>query len=145
MAKLYERFVARWLEKHLPLGMNLQVQENARIGDDERIKVSIDMVLYDSLAGRAISVLDTKYKAHGTIANADFYQITAYANIKDCQDAILVYPVPLERDLSVTFGDITVRNLTFALDGDLDANGDRFLAGLSPGRRPVTPEKPTLS
>lgn len=140
MAGLYERFVARWLERNLPPGLNLKVQENVRIGDDERIKVSIDMVLYDSLAGRALSVLDTKYKAHGILANADFYQITAYANIKDCQDAILVYPVPLERNLSVTFGGITVRNLTFALDGNLEENGVSFVAGLLRGMRPEQTE-----
>ncbi len=131
MSRLYERFVARWLEAHLPVDLRLEIQENIRIGDDDRINVNIDLVLYDSIAGVAVAVLDTKYKAAGSLSNADLFQIVAYANVKTCSDAILVYPIPLNRPIGLRLGEIAVRNLTFGLEGSLDENGARFVAELT--------------
>ena len=79
----------------------------------------------------ALLVLDTKYKAPDRPGNDDISQVVTYANIKDCQEAVLIYPTPL--NLDVMIGKIRVRSLTFSLDGDLEQAGSRFLDDLLSG------------
>ncbi|MGC9514354.1 McrC family protein [Methanocrinis sp.] len=133
MPKLYELFVAEWLEAHLPSGFVVKPQEEVALGQEGRIKFKIDLVVYDrgTQKEKALFVLDTKYKAPDRPGNDDISQVVTYANIKDCQETVLIYPTPL--NLDVMIGKIRVRSLTFSLDGDLDQAGSRFLEDLLSG------------
>lgn len=131
MARLYELFVAQWLQIHLPSPWHVEVQETVTIGQHHELQFDIDLVLYDQ-QGEARAVLDTKYKAAETAATADINQIVTYAKAKRCHEAILVYPAPLARPLNVQLHDLHLRSLTFALDGNLQEAGHQFLHKLLP-------------
>jgi 5-methylcytosine-specific restriction enzyme subunit McrC len=133
VAHLYELFVAEWLREHLPTGYSLQIQANVNFSEANRLKFIIDLVICDLETGRTLCVLDTKYKCPDTPANDDISQVVTYAEIKQCSDAILVYPRDLDANLDERLGDIRVRNLTFKIDGDLEAAGQAFLASANLG------------
>jgi len=130
MAHLYELFVAEWLVSHkslLPPGFSIKPHEKVVIGEGNRIRFDIDLVLYEG--EKASCVLDTKYKAPA-LKKPDLNQIVTYAVTKECREAILIYPKPQEAPLDETIGKIRVRSLTFSLDGDLDRAGRSFLEDL---------------
>lgn len=124
MARLYERFVAAWLQQHLPAGWRMRAQERLEIGP---LRSFLDLVLYRGEEARY--VLDTKYKdpEKGPVL-ADIYQAVAYAEARQCPEAILIYPAPLALD--EMWGNIRVRSLTFSLAGDLDQAGQAFIKEL---------------
>lgn len=129
MASLYELFVAEWLKAQLPPGgLTVAAQEPVEISQDHRYH--IDLVLSDKATGAAQCVLDTKYKAPDKPSNDDINQVAAYATVKACHQAILIYPVPLAKPLTAQVGDIQVRSLTFSLGGDLEQAGQAFLQTL---------------
>lgn len=130
MAQLYERFVAAWLQRCLPPQQRLHVQETIVLGENGELRFDVDLVLYGQ-NGRALAVLDTKYKAAETAANADVSQIVTYAQARQCRQAVLIYPQPLARPLNVQIGAVQVRTLTFPLDRPLDQAGDIFWRQLS--------------
>lgn len=76
MAGLFERFVARWLEEHLPWGLEVEDQESGFYDPEEEIGYRIDIVLYGPL-GRPLAVLDTKYKRDPVPASADVAQVVS--------------------------------------------------------------------
>ena len=127
MESLFELFVAEWLKVHLPSRWVVKAQERYLIGDGNGPRFDIDLVLYDTELGVVRCVLDTKYKAPDAPAAADISQVVAYAEAKGCDEAILIYPTPLQSPLDARVGQrIRVRSLTFALDGDLEEAGQRF-------------------
>ncbi len=127
MARLYELFVAEWLNLHLPSHLSLRVQEKVDIDESGSLNFKIDLVLYDTATASARCVLDTKYKTPGQPATEDISQVTTYAVAKNCREAILIYPTPLSQALDETIGDIRLRSLTFSLDGDLEQAGQTFV------------------
>jgi 5-methylcytosine-specific restriction enzyme subunit McrC len=131
MAQLYELFVAEWLKDHPRPDFVVKPHESVVIGQEGRIKFDIDLVVYDRETQKALFVLDTKYKAPDHPGNDDISQVVTYATAKECDEAVLIYPKPLNLDERV--GKIRVRSLTFSLDGDLDQAGDRFLEDLFSG------------
>ncbi|MCP5101443.1 MAG: restriction endonuclease [Chloroflexi bacterium] len=131
MARLFELFVAEWLQKHLPHPWYVKSQERVTIGTNNELQFDIDLVLYDG-NGRSTVVLDTKYKNPGKPSHADINQIITYAKAKNCTQAILIYPTPLTQPLHVKIGDIMLRSLTFALDDQLNNAGNQFLTQLLP-------------
>lgn len=130
MTRLYELFVAEWLLQHLPQDIKLKVQERVDIGQGGSISFNIDLVLYEASTGDALCVLDTKYKKPGSPSADDIEQIIAYAVAKQCNEAVLVYPVHLANPLHDRVGQINVRSLTFSLDSDLEKAGQLFLSDL---------------
>lgn len=130
MSSLYERFVAEWLKQNLPEGLTLEPKERVKIGEGEIIKFEIDLVIYDEEANKPLYVLDTKYKIPESIDHGDFNQVVVYAEAKDCEESILIYPSKVSRPLDETIGSIRVRSLTFSLDGDLEEEGKVFLKNL---------------
>ena len=129
MARLYELFVAEWLKQHLPPErFRVQAQERVTLGAAQELHFDIDLTLYDARTGEAVCVLDTKYKAPDKPANADIFQVIAYAEVKHCREAVLIYPtaVPFDERL----GEMRVRSLTFATAGDLEQAGQTFLTQL---------------
>ena len=130
MAGLYELFVAEWLKAHLPHNLLLEVQEQVDIGEGEVLTFTIDLVLYDAETGEARCVLDTKYKAKEKVDPRDVAQVVAYAEMKGCSEAVLVYPAPLSSPLDELVGNIRVQSMTFSLKGDLEEAGQSFLRRL---------------
>jgi 5-methylcytosine-specific restriction enzyme subunit McrC len=56
--------------------------------------------------------------------------VTAYAEAKDCLEAILIYPEGFYTNLSGKVDRINIRNVVFSLDGDLKKAGNRFVENL---------------
>jgi 5-methylcytosine-specific restriction enzyme subunit McrC len=131
MESLFELFVAEWLKVHLSARWVLKAQERYEIGDGDGPRFDIDLVLYDTESGGVRCILDTKYKAPDAPAAADISQVVAYAEAKGCDEAVLIYPTPLQSPLAARVGKrIRVRSLTFALNGDLEEAGQHFLGAL---------------
>lgn len=131
MPRLYEQFVAHWLQQRLPAPWQLRIQQQVTAGEPEAaLDFTLDMVLVDG-SGQPRAVLDTKYKTE--VAAADIHQIVTYAELCRCREAILVYPQPPRQPLDVPIGDVRVRTLTFGLAADLEAEGRAFLAALNVG------------
>jgi len=126
MARLYERFVAEWLKVHLPPSVELSAQENHTIDAGRSLHFTIDLVLRDPTTGRSLCVLDTKYKDEPTPSADDIAQVVAYADAKECRDALLIYPIEVT-PLDEHIGAIRVRTVSFALGEDLEQAGQRFL------------------
>jgi 5-methylcytosine-specific restriction enzyme subunit McrC len=128
MARLYEGYVAAWLQQHIPRGYAVRAQEHMVIDSATDLSFRIDLVIYDEAQESPRWVLDTKYKVpSNTAGNSDINQAVTYATAKGVDEAILIYPTPLPSPLDVQIGPVRVRSLTFALDGDLDAAGQAFL------------------
>lgn len=126
MGRLFERFVAAWLQANLPPLWRLQVQEHVAVGSGPDLQFAIDLVIYDR-QGQAKMVMDTKYKVPERMATQDFSQVVTYAKAKGCRQAILIYPGPLTQPIDVRLEELHIRSLTFSLDDDLDSAGRRFL------------------
>ena len=129
MARLYEQFVAAWLQNNLPREWTLQAQERHHLSSE--LYFAIDLVLYARTTGQVRAVLDTKYKlaVHGP-QTADIAQVVAYAAAKQASEAYLIYPQPLPAPLDLAVGGVRVRSLTFGLDGDLATAGQALLVAL---------------
>ena len=131
MASLFELFVAEWLRVHLPPDLVLEAQSRLDLGDG--VCFYADLVLRDRASGRALAVLDTKYKATATPSTADVAQVVAYAEAVGCRDAVLLYPRRLERGRALDVGRIHVHSLAFVLAGELESSGRLFLDTLLEG------------
>jgi 5-methylcytosine-specific restriction enzyme subunit McrC len=127
MARLYELFVAEWLQAHLPAGLELKVQERVHLGSAGHLYFEVDLVLYDLAQGTVRVVLDTKYKRASQPAAEDIQQMISYAHTKGCSEAILIYPERLAQPLDETIRGIRLRSLPFTLAGDLEEAGRQFL------------------
>lgn len=127
MARLYELFVAEWLQSHLPDGWHIAPQESVTLGQHDELRFDIDLVLYDPM-GTPKMVLDTKYKTPDKPTNPDFSQVVTYAQARGVHQAALIYPAPLTVPLHVQLGqELQICSLTFGLDGDLEKAGADFL------------------
>ncbi len=127
MARLYELFVAQWLIAHLPLELKLKTQEKVDIDKEGVLHFAIDLVLYDQTSLEALCVLDTKYKTPDTPSTDDIAKVAAYAEVKKCTDAFLVYPTEITHPIEAKIGQVLVRSLCFSIDGDLEEAGQKFL------------------
>lgn len=87
------------------------------------------MSIFNDKTGRCAFVMDTKYKSKPPSA-ADIQQVTAYAETKDCLEAILIYPEGFGTVLRGKVGQINVRSVVFSLGGDLEKAGNRFVKDL---------------
>jgi 5-methylcytosine-specific restriction enzyme subunit McrC len=127
MNRLFELFVARWLEKNLNgERYSGQCQEEVQIDPLLNINFRIDLSILDRESGSCALVMDTKYKV-GNPNAGDIEQLAAYAEAKGCREAILVYPEYSNSRLSGRVGDIRVRSGTFPLSEDPDLAGQKFV------------------
>ncbi|MEL6178277.1 MAG: restriction endonuclease, partial [Myxococcota bacterium] len=131
MDRLFEQFVAEWLTCHLPGSLTVRAQQRVDVDRRTRVYFNIDLVLYDLNSSEVLAVLDTKYKDAERPASEDLAQIVAYAQSLGCRRALLIYPVMFEHDFVVQIGDVRIERAAFALDGDLERNGQRLLATLA--------------
>lgn len=128
---LYEKFVYAWLKSHLPA--NFEIKDQESVNFCKIVDSKIDLVIYDKNTKQVIFILDTKYKIPDSKpSNQDIYQAIAYATFKNSQNAILVYPKPLNQPLNGLFPNSSIRlqSLTFSLEDDLEQSGQRFLKAL---------------
>lgn len=128
MARLYELFVAEWLNKNPPQGFFFKPQYPVKIEQNRHFR--IDLVLCNITTGEVRAVLDTKYKAPDRAADDDIHQMVSYATATKCDQAVLIYPKRLKETLDVKNGQIRICSLTFSLDGNLDQAGAAFLQDL---------------
>lgn len=91
-------------------------------------------MLEDNETGRTVAVLDTKYK-NRRVDPSDVAQVVAYAEAKDCERGVLIYPVPLERPVRERINRIAVSSASFDLSGDLETAGRLFLEDLAGAER----------
>jgi 5-methylcytosine-specific restriction enzyme subunit McrC len=132
MARLYERFVAAWLTRHLPSHWSITAQERHPLDEAGHFSFTIDLVLRDRASGAIWGVLDTKYRSPGHRPSADeLAQIIAYAGAAGANQAILVFPAQVDPPLDLHVNGVRVRSLTFALDRNLAEAGQEFLHALS--------------
>ncbi|MDZ7816551.1 MAG: hypothetical protein U5N86_11320 [Planctomycetota bacterium] len=131
MARLFERFVEKWLEKHLPDNYSVRAQEKCTIGqanDELKFDIKPDLCIYDKAQDGLSIVLDTKYKT--SISNHDIYQVLTYAEVRGSKTAVLIYPTydALERCLQrLKVGNKTLYRLTFDLSRDVQEAGNAFV------------------
>lgn len=130
MPRLFELFVANWLQAHLPEGYRLRQQESVTIDETNGLRFAIDLVIYRRDTGEAAFVLDTKYKTPDHPSSADVHQAIAYAHTKAAPQAVLVYPRTLPAPMNTDTRGIRLRSAVFALDGDLEVAGQKFLTQL---------------
>ena len=128
MAALFERFVAAWLRVHLPPDLALRTQETVAVGGLGGPRFRIDLVVRERQTGRAVCVMDTKYKAPGPVDPADVAQAVTYAELKGVSESALVYPGVTEPMLDATVGAIRIRSLAFDIGRPLDLAGSHMLA-----------------
>ncbi|HEX6100671.1 MAG TPA: restriction endonuclease [Thermoanaerobaculia bacterium] len=134
MARLFELFVAEWLRAyfrtHAPR-YTIRWQDHASLGVHEHLRFSIDIVVHDRELDRNVAVVDAKYKVPDRVSTDDVAQVTLYAQLRDCRNAVLVYPAMPKRVLDATTPQQhRIRTLWFALEGDLDEAGRRFASEL---------------
>ena len=130
MARLYELFVAEWLKSNLPAEWRIKAQEIITMGQSHAIQFNIDLVLYDSLNNVPRFVLDTKYKSSKYPESADIEQIVAYAQMKGCHEAVLIYPLRLNEPLDEKLKSVRIRSLAFPIDDNLESGGQSFIREL---------------
>jgi len=126
MERLFELFVARWLEAHLPKKFLIRSQERIEVDPHINITFKIDISIFDMEANSYALVMDTKYKL-GSPSTSDIQQVVAYAEAKDCREAILIYPDRRDLMLNGKVGRINVRSVTFPLDANLEIAGEEFV------------------
>lgn len=130
MPNLFESFVAKWLQIHLPEDLRIETQYNAKLGGESGIVFRIDLVLIDVASNEVIAVLDTKYKRKECPEKADIHQIVAYAEYMHTKNAFLIYPSPLQPPLDTKVGEINVRSIIFNIADDPDEAGRSFIEKL---------------
>lgn len=128
MARLYERFVAAWLQRQLGDRWRVQSQDRYPLGADRSLYFTVDLVVVELQSGAVRWVLDTKYKVPTAAPSTeDIAQVVAYAQRTGAPEAILIYPAPLLRTIDLQIGQVRVRSLVFDLAGDLEQAGQRFV------------------
>ena len=127
---MFEAFVERWLRAHLPHGLRLDNQFEARLDEGGQYVFKIDLIISDAASGKALAVLDTKYKRAAKASTEDLQQIIAYSARMEAPVAFLVYPsTATERQefaLKATAPSRVVTTM-FDLAIESDAAGHRFL------------------
>ena len=131
MPRLFETFVAHWLRSHCGNRYRIESQERSIVGDNRRLDFYIDIVLYDRAIGKAVCVLDTKYKNAEAPSTDDVSQVSSYALLKECDHAGLVYPTGVTGGWEGQLGRVRTFRATFDIGRNLDTAGAEFLSALT--------------
>jgi 5-methylcytosine-specific restriction enzyme subunit McrC len=109
----------------LPHGLTVSAEPVLPLGSGMRFQP--DIVVHDT-SGRAIAVLDSKYKT--SLEQGDVQQILAYATALRCTDAFLIYPTRLGIG-ELMAGDVKLRTLSLDPSEDLRAGARNLIAALT--------------
>jgi 5-methylcytosine-specific restriction enzyme subunit McrC len=141
MPRLFEEFVAAWLQRNLPSSYSLRVQHRIALPTEERgargaYRLIPDLVIYRRVEGnKPVAVLDTKYKVVERASDADIHQIYTYASEIGVHEAWIVYPSQPALPLDQTFQrGIRICSAVFDIGGDLDRAGRDFLEQIGIGQ-----------
>jgi len=121
MPRLYQLFVTEWLRANLPKQFHLNSSERINTGKDG-VRFEIDLVLYDAKRN-VLCVLDIKYKRE--LRQDDIHQICTYAEVKQCNYGVLIYPET--QTLNTCIGRVKIQSLTFSLEGNFEETGKKFI------------------
>lgn len=127
MPRLFEGFVAAWLQEHARGRFRVDAQHRIYLEGTADLQLVVDVLLSGSATGQPVAVLDTKYKMDVTPSSADVSQVVTYAQALGCRHGVLVYP-GVCKPFRVDVGDITVTAATFSIAQDLEASGRAFLS-----------------
>jgi len=130
MDRLFELFLAEWLLARLPGTYSLAAQERVAVDAEGSLTAQLDLLIRETRTGRALAVLDTKYKARETPLLPDLFQINAYADLVGAPVGLLIYPLLPITPYRTEFGGTKVSSMGFDLSGDLEQAGLTFLAAL---------------
>jgi 5-methylcytosine-specific restriction enzyme subunit McrC len=129
MPKLFERFVALWMQTNSP-EFEVRPQYVARLDASEKLSFNIDLVVNNLVSGAALAVLDTKYKLDELPSESDVQQVVAYAVRMGVTKALLVYPSRRPENFRAKIGPISVEAVGFDLAADYVEEGQRFRSTL---------------
>lgn len=130
MPKLFESFVAKWLQANLPSEMHINTQYKVELDEKGLFSFKIDLIIINIQSDKILAVLDTKYKRNERLEESDIQQIVAYAVRMQTKKAFLIYPSPKTKLYSLTIGEVKVKNLIFNIGIDPDEAGNSFLENL---------------
>lgn len=104
MNRLFEAFLARWLQAHLRAPWSLRSQWQSTLDQGQQVAIRPDLVLLRE--GRPVLVADTKYKVDKVRpSREDAYQALAYCRGLGVRQCVLIYP-----DLGRDGSRVTVRD-----------------------------------
>lgn len=127
MPRLFEGFVAAWLQEHAQGHFSVYAQHRIDLEATSDLEMVVDVLLSNPVTGRPVAVLETKYKVDVTPSTADVSQVVTYAQALGCRHAVLVYPAA-RKPFRADVGDITVTVAAFSIADDLEASGRLFLS-----------------
>ena len=130
MARLFQLFVARWLNQNLDVRYLLKWQETFVIGEKGALRMVMDLIIYNRENGVPLCILDTKYKAHSSVSSEDYSQVVAYSDAVGCENAILIFPKKLDQPFNEKPGRIRVKTAVFDLGVEIEKAGELFLKNL---------------
>lgn len=108
MNVLFERFVARWIDAHLPRGWTLSAQHPVQLDQAGAKRLRADLVLLRGDERRLVA--DTKFRvAGGKPKDDEIYQVLAYARALRLHHAVLLYP-DLDRTTASPSPPLTIRD-----------------------------------
>jgi 5-methylcytosine-specific restriction enzyme subunit McrC len=108
MPKLFQEFVTEWMSENLPAVYKIDPQFYVRLNANADLSFLMDLVLRDRISGRAVSVIDAKYKLAEQPSEADIQQVVAYAVELGVSKAYLLYPFSLKQPVEAKVGNINV-------------------------------------
>ncbi len=115
MNRLFEKFVSTVLTNHAGPDRSVVAQERVQPAGDE-VTFVLDLLVRDS-SGKAMRVIDTKYKDVSSPSPDDVAQVVAYATAVGATEAVLVYPRVV--NWAAMVGPVKVRMVGLPLDGDV--------------------------
>ena len=132
MPNLFERYAASWLARRCAADgrFHVRAQETSSLGDTSNVQFRLDLVVYDAHSGRALCVIDTKYKDADTPSPSDVAQVGFYALLKRARLACLVYPRSSAAGWQGKSGDVHTYRGTLDLGLELSTAGDLFFNDL---------------
>lgn len=127
MPVLFESFVAKWLQGHVPPEFRVREQFTTRLKANAEMSFRIDIVIEEKASRKPLLVLDAKYKDAVLPQESDVQQVVAYAVERGVTGAALVFPKALASPFSAQIGPISVEAISYNLAGVLEESGEAFL------------------
>jgi 5-methylcytosine-specific restriction endonuclease McrBC regulatory subunit McrC len=116
MPKLFEEFVAEWLNENLPGKLSVDPQYHVQLNANADLSFRIDLVLRDRMSGQALAVIDVKYKLADKPSESDIQQVVAYAVELGVSRAHLIYPFRLSQPVQAKIGNVRISTLGIDLN-----------------------------
>jgi 5-methylcytosine-specific restriction enzyme subunit McrC len=111
MPKLFEEFVAEWLNENLPDNLRIDPQYHVQLNANADLSFRIDLVLRERITGEALAVIDVKYKLANTPSESDIQQVVAYAVELGVSRGHLIYPFRLEHPVHAKIGNVKISTI----------------------------------